>query len=197
MNSDEKIFVSQAFKQVELIGEEIQGKEFDNCTFDECDFSDTTFKKCKFIDCHFTKCNLSVIKVGYSKFSDIVFEECKIIGVDWTKATWPGFDLSSPFKFYKCILNDSSFFGLNMEALLLDECRAHDVDFRDGDFKFANFTYTDFTESLFHKTNLSGADFSEAINYDIDIYTNDIKGAKFSRFEAVRLLEGLGVELVD
>lgn len=60
----------------------------------------------------------------------------------------------------------------------MEECKAHDVDFRDGSFCRAVFTYTDFTNSLFGKTNLSGADFSEATNYDIDIFNNKISKAK-------------------
>ncbi len=74
---------------------------------------------------------------------------------------------------------------------------AHHVDFREGDFSNANFTYTDFTGCLFGNTNLTGADFSDATGYDIDIYQNVIKRAKFSRFEAVRLLDSLEIELVD
>lgn len=79
----------------------------------------------------------------------------------------------------------------------MEGCKVHNVDFRDGDFSEANFTYSDFTGSLFSNTNLSGADFSEATDYDIDVLHNKIKHAKFSRFEAVRLLEGLEIELVD
>lgn len=84
-----------------------------------------------------------------------------------------------------------------MKDLVLEECKAHDVDFREGDFSCSNFTYTDLSGSLFSNSNLSGADFSEASNYDINIYQNVIKQAKFSRFEAVRLLDSLEIELVD
>ncbi len=155
------------------------------------------FNKCKFIDCHFTKCNLSVAKIKYTKFSGVSFDACKMVGIDWTTAAWPRFAISSPIKFHKCVLNDSSFFGLSLEEIVLDECKAHDVDFREGNFSEANFTFTDFTSSMFGGTNLSGANFTEATNYNIDIYYNVIKRAKFSRQEAVRLLNGLDIELVD
>ncbi len=87
--------------------------------------------------------------------------------------------------------------GLNLAELVLEECKAHYVDFRDGDFRDSNFSYCDFSNSLFNKTNLSGADFSEATEYNIDIYLNELRGAKFSRYEAVRLLECLEIELLD
>ena len=94
-------------------------------------------------------------------------------------------------------MNDGIFFGLSLEELVIEQCKAHDVDFREGNFTDSNFTYTDFSNSLFNKTNLTGVNFAEAISYNIDIYFNEIKRAKFSRHEAVRLLGSLDIELVD
>ena len=79
----------------------------------------------------------------------------------------------------------------------MTECKAHEVDFRNGSFRDSEFSYTDFTLSLFGKTDLTGADFTEAVNYDIDIFDNKIEKAKFTRYEAVRLLNCLNVELLD
>lgn len=137
------------------------------------------------------------MKIEQSKFSDVVFDECKLIGIDWTKANWPRFALCCPIQLYKCIINDSSFFGLDLKEIVIEECKAHDVDFREGNFSEPNFTYTDFSNSLFSNTNLTGADFTESINYNIDIYFNQIKRAKFCRYEVVKLLDSLGIELVD
>jgi len=197
LDSKQKEYLSQNFNAVNLPAKEIHSVEFDGCTFNECDFSESIFNACKFIDCLFLKCNLSVVNIAHSKFSDVTFDECKIVGVDWTQASWASFKLPSPIKFQKCIINDSSFFGLSLEEMVLEECKAHDVDFREGDFCESNFTYTDFLNSLFNNTNLAGADFTEAVNYNIDIYFNEIKRAKFSRYEAVRLLNNLDIELVD
>ena len=84
-----------------------------------------------------------------------------------------------------------------MVEVVIVECKAHDVDFREARLAEASFTYTDFAHSLFHNTDLSGADFTEATNYSIDIQANQIKHAKFSRLEAANLLTHLGIELVD
>ena len=197
LQDDNVEYLSKQISGENFSGQKITSKEFEDCTFTECDFSDVTLDKCDFIDCHFIKCNLSVVKLGYSKFSDVVFEECKVIGVDWTKATWPNLTNYSQIKFHQCILNDSSFYGLGLEELVMEGCKAHDVDFREANVKEANFSGTDFLHSLFGKTNLSLANFSESINYSIDVYNNFIKGAKFCRYEAVSLLESLEIELVD
>lgn len=190
-------YSSQSFNNLDLSGKELTSKEFDGCIFKECDFAEAILNKSKFVDCHFIRCNLSLVKVEQSQFFDVVFEECKAVGIDWTRVSWSQYVFCSPIKFYKSIINDSSFFGLSLEELEIEECKAHDVDFREGDFSSANFYNTDFTNSLFNKTNLTGASFIEAINYDIDIHFNEVSKAKFSRLEAVRLLEGLDIELVD
>ena len=87
--------------------------------------------------------------------------------------------------------------GLSLNEIVIEECKAHEVDFREGSFCDANFTFTDFSNSLFNETNLSVSDFTETSNFQIDINYNIVKGAKFSRYEAVCLLESLGIELVD
>ncbi len=190
-------YLTKNFDGLDLSKKIISSKIFDGCIFNKCDFSEATLNDNKFIDCHFVKCNFSIVNIQSSHFLDVIFDECKVIGTDWTDACWPGIPLCAPIKFHKCIINDSSFFGLSLEEMVIEECKAHDVDFREGNFSEANFTYTDFTGSLFNKTNLTGADFTEATNYNIDIYFNEIKRAKFCRHEAVRLLESLDIELID
>ncbi len=197
LNRGQKEYLSSTFDELVLSNQILDAILFEDCTFTSGDFNETEFVGCKFIDCRFSQCNLSIAKIDSCRFSDVVIEDSKVIGIDWTKAKWPKIPLFSPINFYKCIMNDSTFMGLSLNEIVIEECKAHDVDFRDGSFCDANFRYTDFTNSLFNETNLSGSDFTEALNYKIDINYNQLKGAKFSRLEAVCLLEGLGIELVE
>ena len=127
----------------------------------------------------------------------ITFTDCKVIGVNWTRASWPRLILAPPLTFRKCVLDDSSFFGLSLEEIVIEECKARDVDFREANLRGVNFSYSDVAHSLFGRTNLTGADFTEATGYAIDIFANEIKHAKFSRHEAIRLLDSLDIELID
>jgi len=190
-------YISKTFTGLNLAGEEINGIEFEDCTFNDCDFSDATFRHCKFIECQFNQCNLSLVNLGHSRFNDVIFVQSKLVGVNWTNVTWPSYTLSAPIGFKHCILNDSIFMGLSLSELVMEQCKAHYVDFRDGDFSDAKFNHSDFSHAIFGHTNLSNADFSDAVSYDIDLLANQIKGAKFCRFEATCLLESLGIELVD
>lgn len=137
------------------------------------------------------------MKVDYSGFADVSFNHSKIIGVDWTRAAWQKLVFNAPIKFKECLLNDSSFYGLVFNELIIENCKAIHVDFGEADLSSACFMNTDFSHSTFSQTNISGADFSGAENYTINIYNNNIRNAKFSRFESIGLLESLDIELVD
>lgn len=197
LNDGKHTYLNEHFKDLDLAGKEIILKEFENCSFLGCNFSETIFNKCKFYECTFTRCNLSIAKVKSCSFFATVFDESKVIGINWTTATWSNLKLSSPISFNKCILNDSSFVGLCLKEIAIVECKAHEVDFREADCEKANLTFTDFTNSLFNKTNLSQADFTEATNYQINLFFNEIKKAKFSLPEATNLLRCLDIEIVD
>lgn len=189
-------FYDQSFCDIDCSEEELEGKVFDGCSFESCDFHEATFRKCEFTDCTFVTCNLNFWKVENSKFSSVKFSDCKISGVNWTRAYWLGLSVGSPFEFESCLLNSSTFFSLNQTDIVIKGCRAHDVDFREANLSGAKFADTDLTNSLFHNTNLSGANFFDAKNYSIDVTTNKVKNATFCRFEAVSLLESLGINLV-
>jgi uncharacterized protein YjbI with pentapeptide repeats len=193
--SDE--FLERHFAGIDLARAALSGKSFEGCTFSACNFSELALTQCKFVECEFKDCNLSLLKMQSSRFRSVMLEECKTVGLDWTSADWPRFPASAQLQFHRCILNDSSFFGLSLEGCVFDSCRARDVDFREANLTGARCSFTDFRGALFGKTNLSGADFSDAVDYDIDIFDNRIEGAKFSRSEAVRLLASLKIVLID
>jgi fluoroquinolone resistance protein len=194
---NESEYLGKRFAKLEFSDTVLSTKEFEDCEFRDCNFSGASFLKCKFIECSFVQCNLSILKVDGSKFHDVEFDSCKAIGINWTRANWPKLTMPAALKFKNCILNDSSFMSLRLEELLLEDCKARDVDFRDGKFADANFNHTDFASALFNKTDLTRVDFSEAVNYDINVFNNDIRNAKFTRYEAMHLLDCLEIELVD
>lgn len=188
---------AETFQGVNLHGLKITKAEFDDCTFVSCDFSETFFSSCKFTECRFENCNLSLMKLTNTKMSDVTFTSSKMIGIDWTKADWKSLLNAEPLHFHECILNDSNFFGLILDGMVMKECRAKEVDFRSATLKKANFRGSDFKGALFGNTHLEYANFTDTQNTMIDIRLNHLKGAIFRRFEALFLLESMGIVLVD
>lgn len=186
-----------SFEKLSGLAKAYQDIEFEECQFIDCDFSEVKFYQCKFINCEFKSCNLSLTDFSNTRLFEISFQDSKLVGIDWTKADWPIYHSDFELSFLRCILNDASFFGLTLNELVFEECKLHDVDFREGNFAHSSMTECDFTHSLFMRTNLQGVDFSDSTAYSIDVLENNIKQAKFSRYEALSLLESLGIELVD
>ncbi|MGD9152274.1 MAG: GNAT family N-acetyltransferase [Gammaproteobacteria bacterium] len=192
-----KEYFNKTFKEMDLAQKTVPEKIFEKCKFIKCNFNETNFQKCRFCDCEFISSNLSVIKIKGCTFSEAVFDNSKVIGINWAEATWPKIKLACTIGFFKCDISHSTFPGLNLREINIVECRAHDVDFREADLTCANLTYSDFENSMFIESNLTEADFTFAENYRIDVNFNKIKGAKFMLPEAVSLLQGLDIELVD
>lgn len=181
------------FPDLDWNGREVDGREFEDCSFTKCSFRETVFRSCSFMDCVFAECDLSLMKMPGSKFSGVSFRDCKMMGINWTEACWPQTKLRDPVGFVRCILNHSTFFGLDMTGLRLEGCTAIDVDFREARMARSHFQGTDLSGSSFAATELTEADFSTARNYSIDVRENIVKGAVFSLPEAIALLAGIDV----
>ncbi|STX81368.1 Uncharacterized protein conserved in bacteria [Legionella busanensis] len=188
-------FYNLTFSDLRLERSEINNKVFENCKFEKTNFNEAKLIGCKFVDCEFLSCNLSAAQIINSSFSDTVFSESKLMGINWTKAKWPLIRLTSPVQFYRSNISYSSFYGLDLKEIILEECIAHDVDFREGNFSKGNFMLNDFERSLFLHTNLNSTSFIDATNYSINPTENDIRKAKFSIPEVLYLLRSFQIEI--
>lgn len=95
------------------------------------------------------------------------------------------------------MLDHLTFIGLDLHEIIAGECVAREVDFRQADLTRADLSHTDLAGSLFSKTNLAGADLTHAKNYSINASQNTLRGARFSMPEAMSLLHGLDIILVE
>lgn len=195
--ADQHEYQDEDFHELDLQGATLEAGKFHDCRFTRCNFSETVLQRCRFNDCEFIDCNLSLAKLTGSGFTNVTFTGCKLVGIDWAAAYWSAVRMPGALSFDRCVLNDCSFFGLDLRELKLIDSRAFDADFTDAHCEDADFQRTDFRDALFRKTRLARANFSEAQNYRIDIFNNDIKGARFSLPEAIALLDSLDIELAE
>ena len=192
-----KNYLNQTFTQLIIEKTRIEQINFENCQFKQCKFIDVIFSNIKFTECDFEFCDLALAKFPNCKFSEVSFKNSKIIGVNWTELSWPLVKLTSPLYFYSSNLSHSSFYGLELSNLIVEECKAHDIDFREANLSHASFVESDLLNSLFLHTNLYSADFTNAINYTIDPNENRIKQARFSFPEVIALLNHFDIKIND
>jgi uncharacterized protein YjbI with pentapeptide repeats len=131
-------YTEQTFSQLILQETRVDQIDFQNCKFKQCKFMGVTFSKVKFTDCDFESCDLSLSKFPGCKFSEVSFKHSKLAGINWTELSWPLVKLASPLYFYESNLSHSSFFGLTLADLIIEGCKAHDVDFREANLKHAS-----------------------------------------------------------
>ncbi|MFC0268048.1 pentapeptide repeat-containing protein [Kushneria aurantia] len=184
-----------AFSEEVLEGRTLENSRFDSCSFTACHFAESLFKSCRFVECCFSDCNFSMAQFDGTLLSNVDFQRCKLIGIDWTRARWPSINIPDALSFEECVLNDSSFFSLYLAGAKMVGCRIHRVDFNEADCEEVDFSDSDLEGAAFRRTSLRGANFVDAINYNIDIFENDLKGAKFALPQAIALLNALDIEL--
>jgi fluoroquinolone resistance protein len=188
MNFAGEAYYQKKFSGLSLVGEDISARRFEECEFKACSFVDCRFDRCKFLECSFNECILSAIVPMNCYFLEVKFSECKAIGIDWTKS-----QKLEGLAFTGCQINYSNFKLLKLPKIKILKCEAKEVYFNEADLSGGVFKYTDFEKSLFFKTDLTGADFTAARNYSIDVKNNFIKKARFSLPEALSLLNSLDI----
>jgi uncharacterized protein YjbI with pentapeptide repeats len=188
-------YEDEVLQGIELGGVEVRSSEFHECRFDGGTLCESVLRACRFVECVFERCDLSLVRLPGSAFSACHFENSKIIGVNWTEASWPATRLWPPVSFARCVLNHSTFLGLDLTGVRITECTALDVDLREANLTGACFDGTDLTGSQFGRTDLTDADLRSAKGYRIDPRENTLRGAHFSLPEAISLLEGLDIDL--
>lgn len=190
-------FFEEGFNGVTLHNEQISGKAFYDCTFSNCSLRETALIHCTFNGCTFKDCDLSLINVTGSSLRDTNFERSSVIGVNWTLAAWPEFTRYAPIHFTDCTIDYSTFIGLSLERISFRKCHAVDVDFSEAHLAHADFREAALTRSRFRHTDLTEANFEGATEYSIKATENTIRKARFSLLEAISLLYGLDITLVE
>ncbi len=188
MNTEQNLFQGENFNRIKIPEKIIKDKEFFNCAFVSCNFFEHKFENCEFEKCSFESCDLSLASFKNSRLLDTIFKNSKIIGVNWSLCKSP-----ANYDFYNCKLDNGSFMGQSLTGMKIINCSAKEVDFTETDLSKAELQKTDFLKSRFFNTNLSYADFSEALNYSINPTMNKLKKTIFTLPEAINLLDSFNV----
>ena len=192
---DGQEYYDENFKDVRLEPDQILTATFADCAFINCSFASAILRNCRFNNCVFKNCDLSLAKISGSSFPSTSFESSKLIGIDWTQGDWSKLRFGNLLGFSECVLNHSTFIGVDLSGIQIKDCIATGVDFREANLSKVAFGTTDLAESIFGNTNLSKADLRHARNYSIDPAKNNLERAKFSMPEAIALLYSMDIEL--
>jgi fluoroquinolone resistance protein len=190
-------YSNERFTRVQFKQARLANTEFYECVFSHCNLRESLFDACKFNDCTFEDCDMSLVRFEASSFSETRFVRSQVVGVNWTLAAWSKFQTDAPIAFEACAIDYAAFIGLTLRKLEVRKCSAQEVEFSEAELSSADFRDTDLAKSRFRHTNLTKADFTGARNYVIDLMTCKVSKAKFAMPEALGLLYGLDIDLVE
>jgi fluoroquinolone resistance protein len=185
---------SEVFRGLDVKGAVLEDLTFYSCRFADCSLNEATLKRSRFVACVFSRCDLSMVTVTDAEFSEVEFAETLLLGVNWSVIAQTRL-LPSTLRFSGCTLDYATFKNLNLSGSVFEDCAAREVDFRGVKLTQGSFAGTDLARSTFQGNDLSGVDLRGAKNYQIDVRSNQVKGARASFPEVIGLLAGLGLEL--
>lgn len=189
-----RFFQDEQFKGLEFTDEVLHSKDFEQCRFVNCNFAETFFESCFFEDCTFENCNLGMVRVGDSTFRNVTFSGSKLIGISWHECRHKGPGVFLAYK--NCILDYSSFYGMDLKKCSFCEISAVECDFTESCLAGVTMENVKLSGAVFFRTDLRKADFSQAAGYSFNPHDNLVKGAVFSMPEVLNLLYALGMKII-
>lgn len=181
----------QEFNKIDYTTNPLPKGDYEQCQFVNCNLNAVDLNDFNFIQCEFIDCDLSLTQINGTSFQDVIFMDCKMIG--FTLETCNKFGLK--VKFSNCILNDSSFYELQLPKIHFKNCALENVDFAYADLSQAYFENCNLKGAIFDQTNLEKANFITAENFSINPNQNKIKSAKFSKENCLGLLHTFQIKI--
>jgi len=159
--------------------------EYEDCTFHYLDLSNSNLSNCLFIGCEFLGCNLSNINLTNSSLQDSSFSQCKMLGLRFDTCNAFGFSVT----FETCQLSHAVFTAMNLKNCRFENCELLHVDFTESVLSDVVMRKCSLDGATFDRTRLENTDLRNSTGFRIDPENNFIKGARFSREEAIHLLD--------
>lgn len=189
---DMEYYEGQHFQDICWEGELIQNQEFVECRFDGCVLERCKFSGCRFTDCVFSQCRVAELSFEDTILLDCGFEACHLVGINWSLLLGGGF-MFPITSFQNCHLKYNYFTDMNFRKFDFSQNEIVASMFGDCVLTESSFQGCELDRTEFFRCDLTRADFRQATGYQIDLETNQLKKAKFSCPEAIRLLDGLGI----
>lgn len=163
-------------KDTHFSQDSLKANEYEDCRFEHCDMDKADVSQTAFSECTFTDCNLSMARLTKTAFRNVRFQNCKLLGLHFEDANPFGFSV----QFEGCILDHSSFYGMNIRETSFVNTSLREVDFTDADISGSAFDKCDLLNAHFENTHLENADFRTAVHFQINPTINKIRKARFS-----------------
>ncbi|MDE8731710.1 pentapeptide repeat-containing protein [Eubacteriales bacterium DFI.9.88] len=187
------LYEYEEFGKLQYEGGLVEDCIFTDCIFKECRFLEMEIRHCSFKSCTFQSCTILNNDFKFTDATDNRFEGCSVIGMAWNEVEKEN-NIMLPFSaFEACTLKHNLFVGFKMKKFRFDDCDLIGSSFQQCDLKDSSFRRAGLKDVSFQQNNLTGADFRDAQDYLISLENNQLKKAKFTFPDAIRLLSATGI----
>ena len=186
------------FEEQDIINKQFEEENFENIEFVECNFTGCQFlnikiKNCKFKNCRFKNCVIGNIGFLYCEATNLEFSNSVLIGIIWNDLKNKRIETAIFRSMKDCTIKYNYFTNLKLVKYNFIGSQFDESYFEECKLVEAKFNGVNLHGTKFIKCDLSGADFRDALEYEIDISDNKLKKAKFSFPEVVSLLSSLNI----
>lgn len=180
-------------------------------TFKGIDFTRETFEIAQYELCTFVNCNFHRGSFSEARFEDCVFEACDLslsslsgtyfqeVHFKDCKLLGLHFDTCNPFlfkvSFERCDLQAAVFQGMDLKNTTFLASDLSEADFTEAVLTASQFSGTKLLNSTFYACDLRKVDFSTANDLQIDPERNQLEGACFSPSNVEGLLSKYKIRL--
>ena len=154
-----------------ILNSKLEKVSFMDAIFDNCNFSNSSFQGSSFVRCEFINCKLSGCDFTESIQNNVVFTE--------TNASYSNFSLS------------------RLQNVVFENTVLRNAYFQEDIFKNVYFEKADLVQSQIFKTSLKDIDLSNSFIDGIVVSMEDIKGAIINEYQAIDLINLLGVKIKE
>lgn len=187
------VYENRRFEDLYLELETLEDIELYGCTFVNCTFMDMTVYNCKISECTFIRCNIVSPKCRFTTIRLASLEDSTVRNVDWSGFSGSGFINEPLYRISRCLLQYNRFGSMQLRKFRFSSNELKDCIFSDCNLTDSIFKDSDLTNTEYVRCDLTRADFRDSFGYRINVNSNNVKGAKFSAPEALRLLDCFGI----
>ena len=193
---DEQYFEDQQFEGLRYSGETFAYLRFTDCTFVDCVFEECRLVGCSFAGCTFQKCKIIRLKAAdHTQIQYAAFTGCHLLSIPWGDLQPAGRFAEPIRKLEDCCLRYNTFVEMNLQKFDFSEAEICDSMFAQCQLTECNFSHCNLERTEFFQCDLRKADFRNACGYQIELMSSQLRGARFSFPEVVRLLDSMEIKI--
>jgi uncharacterized protein YjbI with pentapeptide repeats len=160
--SDDAVYLSLEFENVDLADRSAASVEIDQCRFKAANFGRTELDRAVISDAVFVSCDFANLRARGCSLMRVSLASSRMTGMSWAEGT------VREATFEGCRMDMASFRFSTLKSVVFADCKLMQADFTEADLRGARFERCDLTSAQFSKAQMEGTRFTDCTLEGID-----------------------------